>query len=106
MKPTSLIQRLRRAQEFEDEQTKQRMKIVATETQVKIEQGSLDSEAHIGAEAFSTSQNVNDGEQMGILLKGKGTSERSRMFRKLSRFLSSHRIDLLSLTSPVAGWKI
>ena len=75
MKPTPLMPRLRHAQEFEVEQAKHQMKIVAVETKVKVEQDALDSEAHdseahIGAEPF-TSQNVNDGEQIRIIPEGE-----------------------------------
>jgi hypothetical protein len=76
--PTPFMLRLTGAGEFEDEQNKLRVKIDAPETKVKVERDTLDKETHIRAKGLS-SQTVDEGAQIGNIMEGKSSSNRSKI---------------------------
>lgn len=97
--PTPFMIRLRGAQEFEDEQNKQKMTIDVTEMKVKVKPDTLEEEAHIGVEELA-SRKINE-EQMANIAEGESLDGREQGFVKAQHtpLLTSNR----SLVSNLLG---
>lgn len=99
MEPIPFMLQSRDAQEFEDEEKKERMKIDAAGTKIKVERDALE-EAPIGAEGL-ISQAIDEGDQMGNI------TEREKLSKTELDVVEAQQISFLpsnrSLIAEIPG---